>query len=121
MERLTSTGFNSLRAAALIRDQDIVLLQLDMLGQARLLEHAVAELQSQAEVASSTGPVQKDVIDAAAGSLENPVSNSAGADISQLFDQLGVTQDVEEDLAPQASSSGHQPIDSDPTLYLRAP
>ena len=45
-----------------------------------------------------------------------------GADISQLLAQLGVTQDDEEDLAPQASSaSGHQPIDSYLTLYLRAP
>ena len=106
MEKLTSMGFNSLRAVALIRDHDIVLLQLDTLGQARLLEHAVAKLQSQAEVASSTGPVQEDVIDAAAGWVDNPVGN--------LPELLGGLKTAETPVITH-----HKSPEQDPRLFLQ--
>ena len=105
--KLYEAGFTTLRVLKLMKDSDIVLLQLETLGQARLLEHCVKEMSN---------PVAPEE-----ASQEPARTTQPGADISQLLAQLGVTQDVEEDLAPQASSSGHQPIDSDPTLYLRAP
>ena len=99
IKTLITAGFDTIRAIRLIREQDIVILQLATLGQSRLLEEGVAELNKQDNPSPSA-----------------PVIQEPG--VANLADLLA-SCDIEDSGADSKRTQNSLQPDQDPRLYLR--
>jgi hypothetical protein len=103
---LMETGFDSIRSAKLIRDDDIVLMQLT-LGQARLLEQAVQELQ-RTEASNTAAPIS------------SAASSHQVTHFGNLSDLLAGCESGPTNMSASAHPPSAVAPDQDPRLYLRS-